>query len=221
MKKLTIQKLYKPSQKLLSYAGKFACVAFLFLSQNSFAAKTNFLEENRSDLKQIEDYLNKITTLTAKFTQKTSGSSNKVTGKFYLARPGKMRVEYLAEPKILITVNDSSLSYYDVELDEISELSTNTTPASFLTRANISFDAKDVEVTDFKKTANEIKISVMKKNRKEAGEFSLIFKRNPFEFSRMEVKNDLDQIVTVTLSNIDFESPIPSSMFILKNKSNN
>jgi outer membrane lipoprotein-sorting protein len=191
-----------------SCASKVSCVAFLFLNQAAYASP--------ADLRQIETYLNNIKNLSAKFIQISEGG--KVEGKFFLSRPGKMRVEYLAEPKVLIVVNGSILSYYDVELDEISRLSTNTTPASFLTRQNISFDAKDVEVTDFVKSENEIKVSVMKKNRKEAGEFSLIFKRNPLEFVRMEVKNDLNQIITVKLSNIDFVSQIPNQMFVLKSK---
>jgi outer membrane lipoprotein-sorting protein len=131
-----------------------------------------------------------------------------------------MRVEYLAEPKVLIVVNGAILSYYDVELDEISRLSTNTTPASFLTRPNISFSAKDVEITNVVKNNNEIKVSVMKKNRKEAGEFSLIFKLEPFEFVRMEVKNDLEQIISVQLKNIDFQSKLSDKLFILKNNNN-
>ena len=130
-----------------------------------------------------------------------------------------MRIEYLSQPKILIVVNGSVLSYFDVELDEISHLSTNTTPASFLTRSNISFAAKDVEITNVKKSANQLKISVMKKNRKEAGEFSLIFATNPLRFTKMEVKNDLDQVVGVTLSDIDMVTPISDKMFVIKKSS--
>jgi outer membrane lipoprotein-sorting protein len=60
----------------------------------------------------------------------------------------------------------------------------------------------------------------MKKNRKEAGEFSLIFKLEPFEFIRMEVKNDLEQIISVQLKNIDFQSKLSDKLFILKNNNN-
>ncbi|OFX11597.1 MAG: hypothetical protein A3G22_05200 [Alphaproteobacteria bacterium RIFCSPLOWO2_12_FULL_40_11] len=56
----------------------------------------------------------------------------------------------------------------------------------------------------------------MKKNRKEAGEFSLIFTTNPLNFTKMEVKNDLDQIISVTLSNVDFNSAIADKMFVVK-----
>jgi outer membrane lipoprotein-sorting protein len=220
MKKLTTQKKFKTLLKAAkSYVG-IACVAFCFIAipQNLVAASSNF-GQNSLELKQIESYLNNIKNLSAKFVQETS-DGNIVEGKFFLSRPGKMRIEYATQPKIIIVVNGSVLSYYDVELDEISHLSTNTTPASFLTRPNISFDAKDVEITDFKKSANQIKVSVMKKNRKEAGEFSLVFALNPLRFLKMEVKNDLNQIIGVTLLDTDFSSDISDKMFILK-KANN
>ena len=172
------------------------------------------------DLTQIESYLNNVKNISADFTQQSE--SGTVAGKFYLARSsetaGKMRVEYLAEPKIVIVVNGAVLSYFDVELDEISHLSTNTTPASFLTRPNISFAAKDIEVTKVEKEPNQISISLVKKNRKDAGEFTLIFDLNPLRFIKMKVKNDLEQIVTVTLSNIDFKSAIPNKSFVINRK---
>lgn len=202
-----------------SYAGLISCVAFIFCSSQVFAAE-NLLQKYQSDLTQVETYLNNINNLSAKFTQETDG--NLVEGKFYLARnkesAGKMRVEYATQPKILIVVNGAVLSYYDVELDEVSHLSTNTTPASFLTRPNISFSAKDVEITDVKKTADSIKISVKKKNRKEAGEFSLIFKTNPLRFAKMEVLNDLEQVISVSLSDIDFTTALSDKLFVIKNK---
>lgn len=199
-----------------SCASLIACAAFFFTYVNSFAAD---FSKYKSDLNAIESYLNNISNLSANFTQEAEG--NLVKGKFYLARnkesSGKMRIEYLASPKILVVVNGAVLSYYDVELDEISRLSTNTTPASFLTRPKISFSAMDVEVTNVIKAADEIKVSLLKKNRREAGEFSLIFKTSPLQFSKMEVKNDLGQIILVTLSDIDFNSEIPNKLFILKN----
>ena len=205
-----------------NYALKLCIVFFYMFATTSSFAQSKLLNEYQQELLQIETFLNNIKDLNCRFIQNSNGSL--VEGKFYLSRSknssGKMRVEYLAEPKVLIVVNGAILSYYDVELDEISRLSTNTTPASFLTRPNISFSAKDVEITNIVKNNNEIKVSVMKKNRKEAGEFSLIFKLEPFEFVRMEVKNDLEQIISVQLKNIDFQSKLSDKLFILKNNNN-
>jgi len=215
MKKPIIQNNLKSIfRKITSYASFITCVVFYFANSSFASAEKNF-EQYKSDLTLIESYLNNIQNLSAKFIQETSDGQVS-EGKFFLSRPGKMRIEYLAKPQIIIAVNGSVLSYFDVELNEISHISTNTTPASFLTRKTISFFAKDVEITNVTKHAKQIKVSVMKKNRKEAGEFSLIFSTNPLRFDKMEVKNDLDQIISVTLSDIDLESPISGKMFIVK-----
>jgi outer membrane lipoprotein-sorting protein len=212
------------------------------IATNSYTKETNSVSQKillyQEDLKNIEIFLNNISNLSANFIQNSQdinsnskssindqssvniNSKNLIEGKFYLSRSsnqsGKMRIEYLADPKIVIVVNGSILSYHDIELDEISRISTNTTPASFLTRPNISFSSKDVQITNIQKDDNFIKISLLKKNRKDAGEFSLIFKNSPLEFVKMEVKNDLGQIVSVTLNNIDMTSSIPNKFFVIK-----
>jgi len=223
MKRFIILKMFKFTKKNIfkNYA-LIWCIVFFSSINNSFADNSKFLSKYSADLEKIENFLNKITNLSAKFIQNSNGEV--VEGKFYLSRnpnsAGKMRIEYLADPKILIIVNGAILSYHDIELDEVSRLSTNTTPASFLTRPNIAFNSKDVEITNVEKTSEYIKVSVMKKNRKDAGEFSLIFNNQPFEFVKMQVKNDLDQIINVELKNIDFQSKISDKLFIIKNSDN-
>lgn len=193
---------------------------FLFNCNFSFAViDSKKLDLFKEDLLKVENYLNNIKNLSADFIQEVN--KNRAEGKFYLSRneksSGKMRIEYNDKPKILLIVNGPILSYQDLELEETSHISTNTTPASLLTRPNISFFAKDVEITDIKKDKENIKISLVKKNRKEAGEFSIIFKNDPLNFEKMEVKNDLDQVISVKLNNIKFIEHLPSNLFIIPN----
>lgn len=198
-----------------------ASFLFFFLNYNtSFAILDNKkLSLFKEDLLKVENYLNNIKNLSADFTQEVD--KNRAEGKFYLSRneksSGKMRIEYIDKPKILLIVNGPILSYQDLELEEVSHISTNTTPASLLTRPNISFFAKDVEIIDIKKDKENIKISLVKKNRKEAGEFSIVFKNDPLTFEKMEVKNDLDQVISVKLSNIKFVENLPNNLFIIPN----
>jgi outer membrane lipoprotein-sorting protein len=212
MKKLIILKT-SLVKKILAF-----CLIFFF-SLNSVVASNNKLifEKNKADLEKIENYLNSIKNLSANFIQESKNQKS-LEGKFFLSRPGKMRIEYIEQPKILIIVNGSVLSYFDIELDEISHFSTNTTPASFLTRENISFSAMDVEITNFIKNKDQVKVSVMKKNRKEAGEFTLIFDTDPLKFVKMEVKNDLDEKTVVNLIDVTFPEKISNDLFVIKNK---
>ena len=79
--------------------------------------------------------------------------------------------------------------------------------------------SSDVEITGVKKTEDFITVSLVKKNRTEAGEFSLTFKLNPhLEFYKMEVKNDLDQKTSVTLRETIFGEEINDNLFVEKSK---
>jgi len=177
---------------------------------------SNLLEKYKIQLSQIENYLNNITYLSSDFVQ-TAPEGDINYGKFYLSRPGKMRIEYDEEIPILIIVNGSILTYIDLELEETSNFTTGSTPASFLTRKNISFDAKDIELMDFKDDGQRYIVSIRKKNRKEAGIFYLIFNKDPIEFLKMRVRNDLDQITDISFKDSDYKSKISSDKFIIRN----
>jgi outer membrane lipoprotein-sorting protein len=188
---------------------------------NSKESEQQNFSSYKADLIQIENYLNNISHLSSDFIQELD--NQKTVGKFYLSRngkkAGKMRIEYLDKPKILVVVNGAVLHYQDIELDEISSISTNATPASFLTRPKISFNATDIKITNIVSNSNEIEVSLIKKNRPDAGEFTLIFSKNPWQFIKMQVKNELEQKITVYLNNIKFNEN-PNSLFIIKSEEN-
>jgi outer membrane lipoprotein-sorting protein len=198
----------------------FVLFTLLFLNLNdtahSQASKKNILSQHKKELSQIENYLNNIKFLNADFIQE-SENGDIARGKLFLARPGKMRIEYKSPQKLSIVVNNSVLAYSDLELEETSYLTTNSTPASFLTRKNFSFSAIDIEVTDFKKYEHSIKVSLLKKNKKSAGIFSLVFQTNPLKFVQMAVKNDLDETTKVYFTNSIFGQKIDDDLFVIKN----
>lgn len=186
------------------------------LSANAFAASQEIISKNQSDLKKIEDYLQNIKYLTTNFIQEAPDGTV-MTGKFYLSRPGKMRIEYTNPATVLVVVNGNVLTYKDVELDETSYLTTNTTPASLLIKKNISFKDSEIELKNFSKKDGIMKVSLVKKNKAEAGEFTLVFQENPFQFLKMEVKDDMDQITKITLKDHNFNNKIDDKLFVIKN----
>lgn len=198
---------------------------FLLLPCSVFANKNSdksLFYKHQAELVELEKYLNSITSFNADFTQTLENDTT--NGKFFLSRnnktAGKMRIEYNGKPKILVVVNGSILSYHDLELDEISRISTNTTPASLLTRPNISFLASDITISNVVSNNQQLEVTIIKKNRPDLGQFTLKFAKNPWQFLQMQVKNDLEQIITISLSNIKFENN-PNHLFIIKNNEDN
>lgn len=190
------------------------CLLLLF---SIFFTRTSFASNSKDHyiyLSKIEKFLNNIKNLSSDFTQNHEGQT--AHGKFYISRPGKMRVEYISDPRLLITVNGSVLTYKDLELDEVANLSTNTTPASLLTRKNISFKAKDISIERLTIGSNYISVTVMKKNNPEAGKFRLFFNKEISRFDKMEIIDDLNQVITVKLKNIKYPEKLSPNLFYIK-----
>ena len=128
MKKSITQKMSKLTLQKISYANILFCVAFFCLFSTTALSKNKsekLLNKHQNTISQIENYLNNLNNISAGFTQNAGGNLTK--GKFYLSRPGKLRIEYIAKPKVIIIANGSVLTYEDVELEETSHLRTNTT----------------------------------------------------------------------------------------------
>ena len=160
-------------------------------------------------------YLNNIKSISADFIQTTDGGEF-AEGKFYLSRPGKFRWDYLKQP-ILIIANGSHLAYIDRELDQVSYVPINDSIASIITRRNIRFSG-DIEVTNFVKNEETMKISFIKSKdkNKDEGEFSFIFQNDPMKLLRIEVLDNSNTLITISLFNIVFDSKIDSKLFVVK-----
>ncbi len=187
------------------------------LFNSSFAKENNinYYKKYQNEINIVEQYLNNVKNISAKFSQiSSSGAISK--GNFYLSRPGKLRIDYDLDQPIIIVVNNSVLTYYDKELEEKSNLRTQTTPASFLTRKKISFSAKDIKVIDAFRKDNFFKITIIKKNSRRFGNFSLLFSLNPVNFIQMEVENDMGDIVNVNLYDVNYDQKLENSLFIIK-----
>ena len=105
---------------------------------NSKESEQQNFSSYKADLIQIENYLNNISHLSSDFIQELD--NQKTVGKFYLSRngkkAGKMRIEYLDKPKILVVVNGAVLHYQDIELDQLLDITSSATDrANFENRA--------------------------------------------------------------------------------------
>ena len=105
-------------------------------------------QAERADIARIEDYLSQLQTLKARFLQ-ISSDGGFAEGDLFISRPGKMRIDYDPPMPILIVADGRFLVFYDEELDQISYVPLGSTPASILTRDNVSFTGGDLIVTDF------------------------------------------------------------------------
>jgi outer membrane lipoprotein-sorting protein len=168
----------------------------------------------KQEIKAIESYLNSIKNIEANFIQENPDGSL-TEGKYYLSKPGKFRWEYKNQP-ILLIANGKSLIYYDKELEQADYYPIEKTIASLITRRVIKFQG-DVRIISYKRTKNSTEIALNKKNQKDIGEFSFVFKNNPLELKKIKLVDGQKNKLLITFINMKINKTKPNkNLFKIK-----
>jgi outer membrane lipoprotein-sorting protein len=173
-------------------------------------------DQDRKDLKRAEAYLNGITTMRAKF-QQYSNTAGLAFGKIYLRRPGRLRVEYDPPLKVIIVADGLVVSYYDMELDQISQVPIGSSPLWFLLRETVSF-SNGVTVSGIDRQPGALHISAFESGSPEAGEIDLIFADNPLELRQWTVLDPQGNQIRVGLQDVTLGGALANSLFATPSK---
>ncbi len=168
--------------------------------------------EDQTAIARVEDYLNGITTMQARFVQVT-GMGAMAEGDFYLSRPGRMRIEYDREPYLYVA-DGFWLTYYDKELGQRSDVMLGSTIADFITRENIRLSG-DVTVTGVRQDEHSIEIDLVQTEDPGQGTLTLVFSRNPLQLRRWVVLDAQGQRTEVALSEIRTGMSLDRRLFVV------
>ena len=207
---------------LLTMAGSLALLAgFASLARPAFAraVPANLTPRDEVDLQRIQDYLNGITTMRAKF-QQYSARGGIAFGNIYLKRPGFIRIEYEPPSPMLIVSDSVSLHYYDPELDQINRVPVSASPLWFLLQDNIQLGG-DVTVTAFQRSPAAFEISIRQTDDAEEGKVVLELGDRPLELRQWTVVDQKDQEVRVGLFDAQFGAELDQQLFRVPKKKNN
>lgn len=182
-----------------------------FLPIISFANK----RFDSKSLGSVESYLNGIKYLEANFIQDDTATSQLSEGKFYLSRPGKLRVDYLNPFEASLYTYNKTTTYYDRELEELTTVRTASTPLQFLLRKNISFASKSFSIIDLVEDDSNISISFIENGKESNGTLVLKFKKHPITLSSLTLINESGDRIEMLLFNISTD-PLDDSVFVFK-----
>lgn len=168
-------------------------------------------DENRADLARVEGYLNGITTLRARF-QQYSQDGGVVFGNIYVRRPGKMRVEYEPPVPVILVADGILVSYYDSELDQLSQLPISSTPAWFLLRDPISL-GDGITVTALDKRPGALRLSMYQSSEPDAGSVDLIFADDPLELRQWKIIDAAGKEARIGLFDVRLGGELPNELF--------
>ena len=176
----------------------------------SFGANAQTAE----DISSVENYLNNIKTLSARFVQMASNGSS-AEGEIWIAKPNKIRMVYADPTDVLIVGNGDYIVYNDKELDQVTNIDYDDIPASMLLANDVKIDGKQIKVKDFHKdtASTSVTLEYAKGNM---GPITLTFSNKPFELKKWSIVDPQNIEVSVSLYNAITDDKIDDSMFKFK-----
>jgi len=179
--------------------------ALLFAAAPAFAAQ-------KEDVKQVENYLNSIKTLSADFVQIAS-NGEKAEGRIYIEKPNKIRMEYNPPSNILIVGNGDYIVYYDKELEQITNIDYEDIPAAMVLANKVDLNGKELKVTDFFQDPGMTRIGLQYQNAGDLGPFTLVFSNNPLVLKQWKVITPQSLEVSLSLYDTVVDSKLDASLF--------
>ena len=100
------------------------------------AVAARLTAQDKIDLKRVEDYLERLSTLKSSFLQ-TSSNGNVATGKLFISRPGKLRFKYDISRLLVVFVIEDQLMSIDLGVLHVAHQGNGFRFAEQVTTANI------------------------------------------------------------------------------------
>lgn len=167
---------------------------------------------NSTEITQIQQYLNSITTLKAHFVQVAPNGSIS-QGTAWLDRPGRMRFQYDPPSPLLLVAGHGLFVFHDSSLDQTSNVPLGATPLGILLADNIRLTGGNVTVTDLRNLPGEIMATVVWNAHPTDGSLTLVFTTGPLALRQWTVTDATSQRTTVTLSNIELGGKFDQDLF--------
>jgi outer membrane lipoprotein-sorting protein len=176
-----------------------AGLTFGFLARpTAFAQSRRALSDaDRVDVARVEAYLDSVRTLEARFLQIGPDGST-AEGMFWLARPGRLRLDYDPPNPNLLIADGRALAHIDRSLSTIAYLPLDSTPAGVLVRAEVRLTG-DVDVVGVERGPGVLRVSVVQATDPRAGRLTLVFAERPFQLSSWNVVDGQGLTTRITL----------------------
>ncbi len=200
-----------PTGKPSRLAALALALAVAFAPPAAGAGGAGEATEDAKEIARVENYLNSITTLRARFFQVDPDGKEK-QGTLYIDRPGRLRLEYDPPVSVLMVANGSRLVYFDLDLGQVSELPLTTPLAKLLISKRVSL-GDDLEVLKIARASGMLRLSLANKDDRGAGVVTLVFNANPLALRQWWVQDAQGQVTRVTLMDTSFGLPIDSALF--------
>ena len=169
------------------------------------------------EVTRAEEWFNKIKSIKADFVQVASDGTS-AEGKLLFRRPSQMKITYQKDDggKGLQLITSNVWLHVDRPDEKLlTSYPLSETPLSLILAAKVSLRPDGYETRIRPSSAGVVQILVGKEDGAGAGQLTLEFSENPFQFRRWIVVDGAGTETSVTLFNLVLDTPIPNVSFIL------
>ncbi|MEP1575000.1 outer-membrane lipoprotein carrier protein LolA [Roseibium album] len=168
-------------------------------------------QQEQKTLQELSTYFNSVKTMHGDFIQFGPDGSQS-DGKFYIARPGKVRF-YYNKPSVLDIVADGkSVSVRDRKLNTQDIWPLGQTPLRFLLSDSINLE-KDTNVTNVLVEKDLITVTIFDKTKFNSGTLTLIFDTDDFALKQWTVTDQQGYDTSVAVYNVVSNAPTNLDLF--------
>ncbi len=166
---------------------------------------------------KANEYFDNMTTLKTNFIQYDNATENMAEGMFYIQKPKKMRFEYTHPFNNLLIVNGKVTTFYDKDLDEISNFTTKSLPISFLIENNSNLRSVNSTINKVSQNNNEVIISTLLEINDSSYNIDYTFNKELTVLQTINFKEKDGQDISLSLFNSEINTVLDKNLFIFKN----
>ena len=181
---------------------KILLLFFIFIYKDSFG------NQNR-----IFDYLQTFSSLKSNFIQ-VNNNGDILTGKIFLIRPGKVRINYNEIPLLIIS-DGQKVATINKKLKSISFYKLSDVPIKLLLFKNFKYD--NIKVLNFEESENQIVIQLAEIKKESNGYVEVIFEKQPFIMKKWTVFRDKFTKTEILLNNLKLNEKVRLELFDIDN----
>jgi outer membrane lipoprotein-sorting protein len=189
------------------FTAAFAVVALLFASTASAQAPG----VGGPEVAQVEQYVNSIRTLQARFVQNNPNGAI-VQGTLYLGRPGRMRFEYDPPSQLKVVADGSQVTMWDPANRDFGQWPIGWTAASFLTKEPFKLSG-DLAVQKIDRANGLLELTIVQVRKPQEGKVIVRVAENPLQLRGWSIIDNRGNKVDVSLNDVKTGLPIAASLF--------
>lgn len=162
-------------------------------------------------LTKVNDYFNKLTNLEGNFVQTDPDNSQK-QGKFYFARPGRLRFDYFPPSRLKIISNGYYLAIEDYALNTSDKYPLEMTPFRLLLSETVDL-TRDANILSIEQGLEAVVVTVEDKKGDAAGRISLFFNKADMSLKQWIITDAQGLNTRIEVSGLEQNKRVSAELF--------